>query len=241
MKVWIRGALAGLGIEIAAYTGSFAQHRARLVYRGGISTVWDVGAHVGQFGARLITNGYRGRIVSIEPGHDSFTDLSRRASRHRQWTAVEMAISDSAGPVTLNLSANGQSSSLLPMNDLHVAADPNSRYVGRQAVQSTTLDRLQAELTADPPFYVKLDVQGGELAALRGAPTVLSDTIACEVELSLADLYLGQSSWKEVIEFLSAAGFVICDFERVFADAASGDLLQLNALLRRDPPAASRR
>ena len=61
-KIWIRGALSKLGVEIASYSGSFAQHRTRLITNGGVSTVWDVGAHVGQYGARLFSKGYRGRI-----------------------------------------------------------------------------------------------------------------------------------------------------------------------------------
>jgi FkbM family methyltransferase len=232
-KIWIRGALSKLGIEIGAYNGSLAQHRAQLINDGNVSTVWDVGAHVGQYGARLMHNGYRGRIVSVEPSGHSFAELSRRASRHPRWTAVELAVSDTTGPVTLNLSANGQSSSLLPMKRLHVSAEPNSKYVGTQVVQSTTLDRLQATLTMSTPFYIKLDLQGGELNALHGATAILGGTSACEVELSLAELYEGQSSWQEVLAFLASAGFAVCDIERVFFDPTSGDLLQVNALLRR--------
>lgn len=232
-KVWIRSAFAKLGVEIEGYSGSFAQHRTQLINNGEVSTVWDVGAHVGQYGARLLSNGYRGRIVSIEPSSQAFARLSERANRHQGWIVVELAVSDTTGPVTLNLSANGQSSSLLPMKRLHLSAAPKSEYVGTQVVQCTTLDLLQAKLTMTPPFHVKLDLQGGELAALRGATEVLGDTSACEVELSLAELYEGQSSWQEVIAFLASLGFAICDIERVFVDAGSGDLLQVNALLRR--------
>ena len=146
---------------------------------------------------------------------------------------IERAISDTTEPATLNLSANGQSSSLLPMKALHVSAAPGSKYVGRQVVQSTTLDLLQASLTTSPPFFVKLDLQGAELTALNGARKLLTATIACEVELSLADLYDGQSPWHEVVALLGTAGFTICDIERVFIDPVSGDLLQVNALLRR--------
>lgn len=232
-KVWIRRALSKLGVEVAAYSGSFAEHRAQLIQAGNVSTVWDVGAHVGQFGARLLSTGYRGGIVSIEPSAYAFTQLRRRASRHPLWTVVESAISNVTGPVTLNLSANGQSSSLLPMMELHVAAFPTSGYVDSQVVPCTTLDLLRAKVSARPPFYIKLDVQGGELPALQGATEVLSAATACEVELSLARLYQGQSSWQEVVAFLASAGFTICDIERVVSNVASGDLLQINAMLRR--------
>lgn len=233
-KIWIRRVLSKLGVEIGAYNGSFAQHRARLINNGRVSTVWDVGAHVGQYGARLLNNGYRGRIVSIEPSSTSFAQLAQRARNHPQWTVADVAVSDAAGERSLNLSANAQSSSLLPIRELHVAADPRSRYVGSQTVECTTLDFLQAKLATKAPFYLKLDIQGGELAALRGAAGVLSATRACEVELSLAELYDGQGSWQDVVAFLASAGFALCDIERVFADPDNGDLLQINALLRRE-------
>ena len=82
-KVWIRTALAKLGVEVAAYSGSFAEHRANIINDGKVSTVWDVGAHVGQYGARLISNGYRGRIVSAEPSGASFAaSLGGQAGIH---------------------------------------------------------------------------------------------------------------------------------------------------------------
>ena len=203
-KVRIRALLSRMGIEIGSYKGSFAQHRIRVLNDRAVSTVWDVGAHVGQFGARLLSNGYQGKIVSIEPSRRPFAELSRRSGRYPRWTAVEAAVSDMTGPVTLHLAANGQSSSLLSMEDAHLAADPNSRSVGDELVQSTTLDRLQGQLGMAAPFYLKLDLQGGELAALRGASTVLSSTTACEVELSFAQLYRHQSQWQEVVGFLSS-------------------------------------
>ena len=65
-----------------------------------------------------------------------------------------------------------------PLDTEHVSAAPNSRYVGSEVVQSTTLDLLQARLTMVPPFFIKLDLQGGELAALHGATEVLRATRA---------------------------------------------------------------
>jgi FkbM family methyltransferase len=232
-KVRIRRALASVGIEIASFTGSFAEHRAQLIKEGWVSTVWDVGAHVGQYGDRLRTHGYRGRIVSVEPALTAFGQLWARTKRDSGWEAVLVAVSDSAGERVLNLSANGQSSSLLPIKDAHVRANPTSQYVGTQTVRTTTLDLLQQELQPPTPYFVKLDLQGSELPALRGAYSVLRDTVACEVELSLTQLYTGADAWDEIIDYLAAQRFAICDVERVCFDPSTMDLLQINAMFRR--------
>ena len=235
MKLRIRRGFARAGLEIGAYTGSFSQHRTQLIRARGVETVWDVGAHIGEYAVQLQTYGYVGRIISIEPSEASFKELAKRADRGDKWIAIAMAVADSVGDRVLNVAANGQSSSLLPMADRHRNASPSSIYVSSQTVKTTTLDALQDHMRPAPPFFVKLDIQGGEMAALRGATSVLRSAVACEVELSLAELYEGGASWREVVAYLVADGFLMCDFERVFFDHVSGDLLQVNALFRRQP------
>jgi FkbM family methyltransferase len=232
-KLRIRSALGTIGIEIASYTGSFAEHRARLIDEAAVATVWDIGAHIGQYGARLRGQGYTGRLISIEPGHDAFERLSARARRDRRWTIKRVAVADTVGRGTLNISANGQSSSLLAMDERHVAASAQSRYVAHEPVVVTTLDAIEAEFRTQPPYYVKLDVQGAEGLALRGGQSVINHSVACEVELSLVTLYEGGESWRDVVVYLETQGFTMCDIERVFFDHASRDLLQINALFRR--------
>ena len=233
VKLRSRRALAKLDTEIGAYAGSFAEHRALLIRRRRVQTVWDVGAHLGQYALQLQSHGYVGHIISIEPSQVAFRALAARTARSETWTALSVAIADVIGEGMLNLAGNGQSSSLLPMSERHRAASPGSRYVGAQRVMTTTLDTLEDTITPPPPYFVKLDLQGGEMRALLGAASVLRSAVGCEIELSLTELYQGGASWQEVIAQLATAGFVICDLERVFFDPASGDLLQVNALLER--------
>jgi FkbM family methyltransferase len=232
-KLRIRKVLAKAGIEIGAYTGSFAEHREHLISRSRIKTVWDVGAHIGQYAVQLQSHGYAGRIISIEPGEAAFRELASRATANTKWTALDVAVTDTVGESILNVAANGQSSSLLPMAERHRSASPNSWYVRSEAVKTTTLDVLADELKAAPPYFVKLDLQGGEMLALRGASVVLRNAAASEIELSLTELYEGGAAWQDVIAYLAAGGFVVCDLERVFFDPTSQDLLQVNALFRR--------
>ena len=71
------------------------------------------------------------------------------------------------------------------------------------------------------------------MSALAGAICLLRDSEAIEVELSLIPLYEGGASWRQVIDLLAEDGMHLCDIERVWYDAASGDLLQINGLFRR--------
>lgn len=233
LKRQVRSALGVMGVEIGAYTGSFSQHRDHLIRAAGVATVWDVGANIGQYATTVRRGGYRGRVISIEPGSTAFHDLWMRTKHDSAWYALRTAVAESAGERVLHVTRNSQSSSLLPMLDRHVEAAPSSEVTGEETVTTSTLDELHHDLGAPRPYFLKLDLQGCELSALRGATRFLRETVACEVELSLVQLYEGAPTWDEVTHHLRAAGFTLCDLERVFYDRVSQDLLQVNALFRR--------
>lgn len=56
-------------------------------------------------------------------------------------------------------------------------------------VPATTVDSLAAKLRLTPPFLIKLDVQGAEVPALRGARRVLQDTVAVVCEADIVDFH----------------------------------------------------
>lgn len=233
LKRQVRSALGVMGVEIGAYTGSFSEHRDHLIRSAEVNTVWDVGANIGQYATAVRRGGYRGRLISIEPGSSAFHDLWMRTEHDNAWYALRTAVAETAGERVLHVTRNSQSSSLLPMLDRHVEAAPSSEVTDQETVTTSTLDELHRDLGAPRPYFLKLDLQGCELSALRGATRFLDDTAACEVELSLFQLYEGAPTWDEVTHHLREAGFSLCDLERVFYDRVSQDLLQVNALFRR--------
>ncbi len=97
VKVRIRSVLAWAGIEIGAYAGSFAEHRTHLISESGVRTVWDVGAHIGQYAVQLRSHGYMGRVISIEPAEASFKELSRRAGADSAWIRLRVGLSWTRG------------------------------------------------------------------------------------------------------------------------------------------------
>ena len=71
-----------------------------------------------------------------------------------------------------------------------------------------TLDTLVQEFALEPPFLLKLDVQGGELAAFRGGRKMLAetDTIICESH---------PDEFPSVCEFLKGFNFRVFDFTQL--------------------------
>jgi FkbM family methyltransferase len=138
---------------------------ARWVPRGGTSL--DVGAWYGPWTARLLP--LAGRVVTIEP-NPSLAALLRASLPRAE--IVEAAASDSGGSTTLWLPDGGRGAEGLASVE-HKAGTPVQ-------VRTITIDSLG--LTG--VRFIKIDVEGHEAAALRGAAvTIKRDSPALLVEL----------------------------------------------------------
>jgi FkbM family methyltransferase len=174
--------------------------------------------------------------VSFEPLASARVELERRAAIDESWSVLPLALGDTNGTTVLHIAGNSGSSSVLEMLDRHQRAAPISAYVGEENVEMRRLDSLLDELmgSAKRPF-LKLDVQGYELAVLRGAGDRLKTFCAIQLELSTVPLYADAPLREEVERFLVDAGFVLAGVIQGFSDPISGQMLQLDGLfVRRD-------
>ena len=97
----------------------------------GVSVVLDIGANGGQFARGLRTAGYNDRMISFEPLSEPFATLQASASADPLWDCCRCALGDIDGTVSMHVAGNsGQSSSVLPMLQLHQDAAPYANYVG---------------------------------------------------------------------------------------------------------------
>ena len=127
---------------------------------------------------------------------------------------------------------------MLEMTQLHEEHAPGSATVATDTVNVARLDDVADEfLDASRRVFLKLDLQGYELAALRGAERTLEQVYAVEVELSLVELYRGQPLFPEVFEHLAVRGFRCVGLDPVFVDHESGYLLQVDGLFVRETSA----
>lgn len=199
-----------------------------------VTVVLDVGANAGEFAERLRHHGFEGRIVSFEPRREAFIQLERRAAHDPRWTARCVALGATATEVTVNVSANRVSSSILELERAHIQAAPDARYVAAERVAQVRLDDLAGELLDDSDVVaMKLDVQGYEGAVLAGAANVLERAAVLHLELSLEGVYKGQPDWRAMVDDLLRQGFTLHALEPVFCDRVTGQTLQVDAVFRR--------
>ncbi len=162
-----------LGLLIA--TTGFENAESRFVERflkpGMI--VLDIGAHHGYY--TLLASkrvGVRGRVISFEPSprEQKALRLNLRLNRCRNVVIEGLALSDENGEsdfYVLEDRASGCNSLKVP--DV-------SGKMSRQRVEIARLDQCLARFAMDRVDFIKLDVEGGELAVLRGAADLLGRT-----------------------------------------------------------------
>jgi FkbM family methyltransferase len=130
------------------------------VTAGGV--FYDIGAHAGYYSllaSRLV--GSAGRVVAFEPDTRNLAYLTRhlRVNGVRNVTVVAAAVADRAGTARFAAERSGFGGTL--------STD------GSRSVRTVTLDGVVRAGEVPAPDYLKIDVEGAELAVLRGGTEVI--------------------------------------------------------------------
>lgn len=201
-----------------------------------IDLVFDVGANSGIYAASLFAGGYKGRIVSFEPLTQAYRQLSTRSESNPLWQVAERcALGDQDGEVEINISANSESSSILPMLKTCEQAAPTARYFAKEETMIRRLDSVADKYLEDAKApFLKLDVQGFEDRVLQGAQETLPRIKGIQIELSLVPLYEKQKLWRELVDEITARGFELYSLLPGFTDPKTDRLLQMDGIFFRD-------
>ena len=205
-----------------------------LVRRLRPATVIDVGAHSGQFALLVRSERPSARVISFEPQPEPGAVYRRFLGSDADLRMV--ALGESAGEATMHVTRASDSSSLLPIGAEQVDLFPGTDQVAELTVQVSTLDAEFPDASSlAGPVLLKIDVQGFELAVLRGGPVLLSTVQWIYVELSFVELYSGQPLAPAVIRFLDHHGFDMSGAFNV-SEGPSGEAVQADFLFTPGPP-----
>lgn len=227
----VEGLLARFGFQLVRTGDRSVQ---RLLDSTGTDLVFDVGAAKGLYGAALRGAGFEGTIVSCEPLTSSRRELEGRALRDQRWFVEPVAIGATRGEGEIHIAANRDSSSLLPMLEAHVAAAPNSSYVGSERVSIETLNEVfgRHQHRGKRPF-VKIDTQGFERDVLEGGDVALAAAVGLQMEVSFVALYEGAMLEQEAFARAAAAGFHPALALPAFREPGTGRWLQADVVFLR--------
>jgi FkbM family methyltransferase len=232
----VRLAARRLGLDIHSYQPALDvdARRTRFLRDHHVSVLVDGGASTGRWARRIRENGYRGQIISFEPLAAEFEALRVMSAGDPDWHCVKAALGDADAEARINVAGNSASSSLLPMESAHVAAAPESAYVGTEVVRVVRLDSVLTTMVSPASrLALKLDLQGYESAALAGAEGVLAEVRVVECELSIVPLYRGQLLYPEMIDLFDRLGFCLAALSEGLTNPATGHVMQVDAIFVR--------
>ena len=206
LKQWIKAWLLRHDIILSRPPGQFValQQRLESLRKRGlrIKCAVDGGAACGGWLEQFKLIYPESTVLCIEPRDDASQILQNVAKR---WPDVVLA-------KTLIGPRNGQVSFHVYGDQSSVIADARGADFGvTTTAPMTTLDDLIVRTKVPQPDLIKLDLQGYELDALRGATRCLALAQILLLELSFFRFQQGQPLAEEVIDFVHKHGFRLHD------------------------------
>lgn len=213
--------LGGLARSLVIYRARpWKRRRLRAFYRGFVGPgdlAFDIGAHVGDRLGAFVALG--ARVVAVEP-QPLFLGLLRRLyGRLPGVTLIDAAVAAAPGRAELLISDAAPTVSTLNRawadRQSTVRSFRRVRWNTRLTVPVTTLDALIA--AHGEPAFCKIDVEGSELAVLRGlsrplaalsfeyTPAAPADAVACAAHLCTLGAYSFNASIGESLRFVFPA------------------------------------
>lgn len=165
-----------------------------------VDAVIDIGANIGQFAYMAHVALPRLPIFSFEPDPECFAKLQRTFASHQiTGKCFPLAMADREGTIALNLYESPANNSMLQRQ--------NEQASAVRQVKCATLDSRCADLSVVNSPFLKIDVQGAELAVLSGATEFLKRCKFVMLETSLLHSYEGNAHIADIFSFMRDAGF----------------------------------
>jgi FkbM family methyltransferase len=185
-------------------------------------TVIDVGAHIGYY-TRILSGlvGPTGQVLAFEPEADNLSLLRHNTGgkTYRNVRSFNLALGDRNGEALLYLSQGNSDHSLC--RDYRVSTET-------RVIPIRTLDAMLTEQRVSTIDFVKIDVEGAELAVLEGMRQTVerSPDVAMLIECNPVAQTSAGASPGQLIARISELGFIVRPIlvDGTLGEAMSGDV-----------------
>lgn len=238
LKSFVKSIFQLMGLNIQRKTSSFPDNpfdaQKKLLEGIGISdpVIFDLGGHRGETICQYQAKFPNALVYCFEPSPDSLVALDDKYRDDPKTIIIPLAVTDQQGQQTLHINEIDAINSLLPL------ATSSRRYLpgngitkGSIQVNTTSIDEFMQSQNVEVIHIMKMDIQGGELTALKGAEKVLKkgQLPLIYTEIMFVPHYENQPLLNDIWDFLAQYEYALFDFYYL-QRAKNGQLRFANAL-----------
>ena len=179
-------------------------------------TYFDIGSR-GGFQDDLHPIAFAVDAVGFEPDPAEFKRLQSQSPQPwKTVTYLPQGVSDQTGQRTLHIPIDPQSASLLKHNSTigKKFDKPQFFEINRtEKIETLCLNDALKKTVFTSIDYMKIDIEGAELAVFKSSPEVMKDILAIKTEISFVPFRENQPLAGDVDSHLKQAGFELMDID----------------------------
>ncbi|MEI6430304.1 MAG: FkbM family methyltransferase [Pseudanabaena sp. ELA607] len=173
--------------------------------------IYDIGANVGTWSLLAKAIFPNAVIHAFEPLSMHLDGFNKNTSHIADIMLHQLALGSQENSLVMQVASFSDASSLLEIAPATYDAFGITKE-REEIVKVVVLDDFVTQNNIPFPDLIKLDIQGYELEALKGALKCLNSAKCLIIEVSFIEFYHGQPLFHEVVEFLYQHNFYLCAF-----------------------------
>ncbi len=183
------------------------------VFKSKPIVIYDVGANRGDTIVKFLEHFPSSTIIAFEPVTYLCEGLRKLFHDNTNIKIENAGISDSTGELIFHLNKSIDTSSFLPSQKAGLNSDAQVQTIEQKKMPVKTLAQSYLEENIEQIHILKLDIQGSELKALKGAENLLKEKKIDIIytEAYFIQQYVDQPLFPEIALYLSNFGYRLQD------------------------------
>jgi FkbM family methyltransferase len=184
---------------------------------------FDLGASIGNFSLFSAAHGLKTYAFEPDPKNFEALELNRRANDFAELRTFEIAISDGANPRGILMSNSkkqrrGDHHKVLRVLENSAHSSVVGQLDTEHTVRTLSLDQAIEQLNLPVPDYMKIDIDGSEVAFFKGAAKTLANP---KLKGLMIELYKQSPFYPRLLRTLGDANF---ELEAEFQITSAGQI-----------------
>lgn len=173
--------------------------------------IFDIGAYVGTWTQLAISILPNAKLYLFEPIGINFQKLKENLGKLNNCELFNLGIGTNEYKTNINVANRSDASSILNLED-YTTKTYNILNQRKEEIAIYSLDYVIAVNKLPKPNIIKIDIQGFELEAFKGALETLKTVQYIICEVSFIPFYKDQPLFSDIITFLNEHNFEVSAF-----------------------------